>query len=123
LAPARGAITQHGSGAMEGRLEGRLGTAPVVIELAIPASGPGDLVMVSSDAGAALRATDLYADAEAGTLRLEAQIGADDAPGLSGTARIDDLRVRSRSTFHSMLRDGGLDSAGEEVSTRGIGFR
>ena len=123
LAPGRGTIEQHPSGAMEGRLEGSLGAAPVTIDFAVPASGPGELVMASPDAGAVLRATDLYADAEGGRLLLEARIGTDDAPGLSGLARIDDVRVRSQSTFRSMLRDGGMDSAGETVATSGIGFR
>jgi hypothetical protein len=108
---------------MEGRVDGMLGAAPATIDFDLPEGAPGRLVMTSPDAGAALRATDLYSDATGGTLEINAQIGTAEEPGLTGIARIEDLQVRSQSTFRSMLRSGGLDQAEQTVSTSGIGFR
>lgn len=123
LAPASGTVQQHASGALDGRFDGRLGAAPAVLDIDIPAEGAGTVRLTSPDAGAVLRATDLYSDAAGGTLVLDARIGGPNAPALDGEARIEDVRVRSQSTFRTMLRQGGLDSAEQAVASNGIGFR
>lgn len=121
LEPARGSVEQYASGALDGRFEGRLGGGPVVLAFDMPDVGPGTLRMTSPDAGAALRGAGFYSDARGGTLDLIAQIGAEG--GISGEARIEDVQVRSQSTFRTMLRDGGMAPAEQAVSSGGIGFR
>ncbi len=122
LAPASGTVEQSASGALSGQVAGRLGAAPVTLVFDIPATGAGTVRLTSPDAGGVLRATDLYSDAEGGALVIVAQVGQPDGAALSGEARIQDMRVRSQSTFRTMLSRGGLDSAEQEVASNGIGF-
>ena len=100
-----------------------MGAAPAVLSLDLPARGTGTVRLTSSDAGAVLHATDLYSDARGGTLVVDAQVGQPDGTDLAGEVRIEDVRVRSQSTFRTMLRQGGLDAAEQEVASNGIGFR
>lgn len=123
LASATGAVERDASGRLQGRLDGRMGAAPTRLEIDIPGDGEGTVRLTSPDAGEVLREAGLYSDARGGTLVLDARIGGPGAAALVGEARIEDVRVRSRSTFRTMLRQGGLDAAEQEIASNGIGFR
>lgn len=119
---ASGNFSRAEDGTLEGTLDGALGPgAPVSIALKLPSSGSGDLTLRSANAGAALRHTDIYRGAEGGVLRVDAKLPPSGT--IVGRARIDDVVVRSQSTFRDVLRNGGLPDAGQAVSTSGLGFR
>ena len=124
LSEARGQVTRGTDGALTSGLDGRLGgQVPLSIQIDRPAAGGGTLSLTSPDAGAALAAADLYTGARGGTLVLNAKFGQGNEPGLSGLARIEDIVVRSASTFRRVLSQGGLEQAEQEVTSSGIGFR
>ena len=132
LTPASGRIAQTAAGGLSGRIEGGLGPrAAVVVDLDMPGGGPGGgpgsapgkVTITSPNAGEALHAAGLYSGARGGTLTVNVRTGTPERPGLSGQARIEDVVVRSRSTFRDVLRDGGLSDAEAEVSSGGMRFR
>lgn len=124
LSPAKGSLTRDNNGALQGAILGTLGPgATLQIALATPDNAPSTISITSEDAGAVLQAADLYRGARGGRLTLNATIGEEGQPNLAGQVRIDDVVVESKSTFRNVLRDGGLESAQEEVATDGIGFR
>ena len=120
LKPASGRVVQGASGALSGRIEGSLGPrAPLVVNLDIPGSGPGQVTVTSPNAGEALHAAGFYSGAEGGSLSATVRTGTPEKPGLTGQARIEDVVVHSQSTFREVLRDGGLPDAEAEVSSGG----
>ena len=120
---ASGQILRGRGGTISGKLTGRLGGAPVAIALDLPRRGPGGVAIRSSDAGAVLRAADIYRGARGGRLLVEAKIS-DKADGaLTGRAKITNVVVRSTSTFREVLKNGGMSSARKTVESGGIGFR
>ena len=119
-----GRLERSAAGEMTGTIEGALGPdAPISIALQLPAEGEGRVTLNSSNAGAALRHAGIYQGASGGTLRVDARIGDGQGGGLTGQAQVENVTVRSQSTFRDVLTDGGLTDAGEAVSNSGIGFR
>lgn len=124
LTAARGQFNRTADGSLDGGFTGRLGgDVPLELSLTRPSEGGGSLTMSSSDAGAALEAADLYRGAKGGRLVVNAQFGRGEAGGVSGSARIDDITVRSASTFQRVLRQGGLEQAQAQITRSGLGFR
>ncbi|MEM1300199.1 MAG: AsmA-like C-terminal domain-containing protein, partial [Pseudomonadota bacterium] len=124
LTGARGQFNRKADGSLDGGLRGLLGgEVPLELSLTRPSEGGGSLTMSSSDAGAALEAADLYRGAKGGRLVVNAQFGRGEAGGVSGSARIDDITVRSASTFQRVLRQGGLEQAQAQITRSGLGFR
>ena len=121
---AKGDIARTAAGALGGSINGSLaGKVLLSLQLTRAPEGGGKIVLQSADAGAVLEAADLYRGAKGGRLLVDARIGAGAAPDLSGTARIEDISVRSERTFRRVLRQGGLDDAEQQVTTSGLGFR
>ena len=124
MSRARGRFNRTPDGSVDGSLSGNLGgEVPLELQLTRPSEGGGTLSMSSPDAGAALEAADLYRGAKGGKLVLNAQFGRGDASALTGSVRIEDITVRSESTFRRVLRQGGLDQAEQQVTRSGLGFR
>ncbi len=124
IGDAAGEIVHTATGAVSGNLAGRLGgRAPVSITFEDAPGQTGTLNLVSEDAGAALAAADLYRGARGGRMVLDATLHEDTSPAVTGRVRLDDIIVRSSSTFRDVLREGGLDDAEDEVTTDGLAFR
>ncbi|MFK7943606.1 MAG: AsmA-like C-terminal region-containing protein [Paracoccaceae bacterium] len=124
LQAASGEVTRTAAGALGAEITGDLaGQAALAVQLNRPPEGGGRVTLSSPDAGRALEAADLYRGAKGGKLLVEARIGRGDGPDLQGSARIDDITVRSESTFSTVLRQGGLDDAQQQVTRSGLGFR
>lgn len=96
---------------------------PVVIRVVPGEEGRTKLGLTTEDAGGLLAALDLYRGASGGHLEVDAVLGGPGEDTVSGSARIEDIVVRSQSTFRDVLRDGGLEDAETAVSSGGLRFR
>lgn len=124
LTGTRGRFARDRAGSVTSDIAGLLGgVVPLDAEVDKPAGARGSLKLASPDAGAALEALDLYRGATGGALVLDAAIGGPGDPTLEGSLQIEDLLVRSESTFSRVLSQGGLEEAGAEVQGAGLGFR
>ncbi len=124
LSNASGRLRIRKSGDLAGQISGRLGgVSPVEIEIETSPDKPGKLSLTSADAGATLQAADFYHGARGGNLRVDAVLGVDGQPEVSGRALLQDVTVQSSATFRDVLREGGLDDAQDDVSTGGLSFR
>ncbi|MEM6622407.1 MAG: AsmA-like C-terminal domain-containing protein [Pseudomonadota bacterium] len=119
-----GRFTQQADGARTGVFDALMdGRTPVNIAIDGEPGGRTELRLATNDAGAVLGAADIYRGAKGGRMTLDAVIGAAGEVDIAGRVRIEDVIVRSESTFRDVLRDGGLSDAESEVTGGGIRFR
>lgn len=124
LTNASGRVHLETEGDLKGQINGRLGgSSPVEIDIENAPGQPGKLSITSENAGAALQAADFYHGARGGTLQVDAVLGTDGQPEISGRALLQDVTVQSSATFRDVLREGGLNQAQDDVSSGGLSFR
>lgn len=108
LSDASGSFGSSREGAVNARIDGKLGGGAGIRTTYSGSPGGGGKVQIeSSDAGRVLRAMDLYEDAIGGTLNVNADI--DPQENVSGVLEIENVRVSSEANFRNVLRSGGLD--------------
>jgi hypothetical protein len=123
--PATGTYRRDGPGDAVAGLAGRLaGTVPFTAEYKKAGGEPAKVVVRSDDAGALLKAAGLFGGAEGGRLKLRARISPEGEGGISGTARIEDVRISGASTFKSILDEGGegIEEAASAAEGGGLAF-
>ncbi|MFQ5565077.1 MAG: AsmA-like C-terminal domain-containing protein [Paracoccaceae bacterium] len=109
----------NAAAALDGRLAGQV---PFTAEYERTGGEPAKIVVKSDDAGALLKAADLFAGAEGGFLKLRAIISPDEEGGIEGTARIKDVKISGASTFKSILDEGGVKEAASAAEGGGLAF-
>jgi hypothetical protein len=81
-----------------------------------------EIVVRSDDAGALLKAAELFRGAKGGRLKLKARIAPEAGTEIVGVARIKDVRISGASTFKSMLDEGDVKDAASAVEGEGLAF-
>ncbi|MGF1501603.1 MAG: AsmA-like C-terminal domain-containing protein [Paracoccaceae bacterium] len=123
LAPVRGTVSRDRDGRLDLSAEGAAGTAPFTADYSRDPGRPGVISVRSSEAGGFLRGLGLFYGGTGGALTLDAAFKPDPSTDLSGTAEITDMTVRDATTFGSILEEGGVQDAAEQVETGGLRFR
>ncbi|MHA1528189.1 MAG: hypothetical protein ACTSVG_04155 [Alphaproteobacteria bacterium] len=121
--PASGTYRRDGAGDAVALLEGRIaGTVPFTAKYEKSGGEPARIVVKSDDAGALLNAAGLFGGAEGGRLELKARLSPEGDGGITGTARIKNVRISGASTFKSMLDEGGAKEAASAAEGGGLAF-
>lgn len=122
LTDTEGNLSVADGGLDKVRLDGRLnGTAPVTVHV-----GTGvdhrDVVLLSDDAGAVLRALDVFEDAEGGALRIRGRVPR--GPGAtSGHVSATDVQVRRAPLLAQVLSLGSISGIQDVLSGEGVALR
>ena len=120
----RGDVRLHGDAFNAADLEGRLnGIAPATLRAERRPSGLA-LRLISEDAGAFVRATDVFAGAYGGRLMLDAlTVDTLEPSQIRGVIRIDDVVMRDGATMRRILSGGGVASLLRQLASGGISFQ
>ncbi len=120
---ATGTYRRDGAGNTIARLAGRLaGKVPFTATYEKNGGEPANVVVISDNAGALLKAAGLFGGAEGGRLKLKARISPEGEGGIVGIARIKDVRISGASTFKSILDEGGVKEAASAAAGGGLAF-
>jgi hypothetical protein len=121
--PARGTYRRNAGGDAAATLEGQLaGKVPFTAEYEKTGGEAAEIVVRSDDAGALLKAAELFRGAEGGRLKLKARIAPEAGTEIVGVAKIKDVRISGASTFKSMLDEGDVKDAASAVEGEGLAF-
>ena len=121
--PASGTYHRDAADDATADLAGLLsGKVPFTAEYEKTGGEAARVIVRSDDAGALLKAADLFGGAEGGRLKLKARIDPEPGVDFVGVARIKDVRIRGASTFKSILDEGGVKEAASAAEGRGLVF-
>jgi hypothetical protein len=121
--PATGTYRRDAADDAAAELAGRLaGKVPFTAEYERNGGEAGSVVVRADDAGAMLKAAQLFGGAEGGRLKLKARINPEAGIDFVGVARIKDVRISGASTFKSILDEGGVKEAASAAEGGGLAF-
>jgi hypothetical protein len=120
---AKGTYRRDAVGDANATLEGQLaGKVPFTAGYEKSGGEAAKIVVEADDAGALLKAAELFRGAEGGRLKMKARINPEAGIEIVGVAKIKDVRISGASTFKSILDEGDVKEAASAVEGEGLAF-